>query len=41
MDRGLGNVSELYFHRDLCHAETTIDKEIAHGPRARDVSLLS
>jgi hypothetical protein len=40
-DRKLGSVADLYFHRELCHAEATTDKEMAHGTRSRDLPLLS
>jgi len=39
--RSAGSVSDLYFHRELCHAEATTDKEMAHGTRSRDLPLLS
>jgi hypothetical protein len=39
--KGGGSVADLYFHRELCHAEATIDKEIAHGTRSRDLPVLS
>jgi hypothetical protein len=41
LDKGVGSVSDLYFHRELCHAEATLDKEMVHGTRSRDLPLLS
>ena len=36
-----GSVADMYFHRELCQADATIDKEIAHGIRSRDLPVLS